>query len=209
MSMTFADFYLICFVVGFALSLLSFVFSGLHWHLPVKWHFHGGATHQVGGAIGAKGAVSSPHAGAATSTTRGLTSWLNPPVLFAFLAWFGGTGYLLSEYYRVWFLLGLAAAIFAGVIGAAIVSWFLVKVLLPHETILQDSDYELVGTVARVNSTIREGGTGEIVFSQAGVRRCAGARREDGQALEKGREVVIARVEKGIAYVAPWEEWSK
>jgi membrane protein implicated in regulation of membrane protease activity len=209
MSMTFADFYLICFVVGFALSLLSFVFSGLHWHLPVKWHFHGGAAHHGGGAIGAKGAVSSPHAGAATSNTRGLTSWLNPPVLFTFLAWFGGTGYLLSEYYRVWFLLGLAAAIFAGAIGAAIVSWFLVKVLLPHETILQDSDYELVGTVARVNSTIREGGTGEIVFSQAGVRRCAGARREDGQALEKGREVVIARVEKGIAYVAPWEEWSK
>jgi membrane protein implicated in regulation of membrane protease activity len=130
-------------------------------------------------------------------------------VLFAFLAWFGGTGYLLTQYYRVWFLLGLAAAIFAGGIGAAIVSWFLVKVLLPHETILQDSDYELVGTVAKVNSPIRQGGTGEIVFSQAGVRRCAGARHEDGQALEKGREVVVARVEKGIAYVAPWEEWSK
>ena len=208
--MTFADFYLICFVVGFALSLLSFVFSGLHWHLPVKWHFHGVGTHHVT-TFGAKGAGGMPHAGhaAGSSSARGIASWLNPPVLFAFLAWFGGTGYLLTQYYRVWFLLGLAAAIFAGVIGAAIVSWFLVKVLLPHETILQDSDYELVGTVAKVNSPIREGGTGEIVFSQAGVRRCAGARREDGQALEKGREVVIARVEKGIAYVAPWEEWSK
>jgi membrane protein implicated in regulation of membrane protease activity len=207
--MPFADFYLICFVVGFALSLLSFVFSGLHWHLPVKWHFHGAAAHHAG-ALGAKG-VSATHTGtgAATSTARGVTSWLNPPVLFAFLAWFGGTGFLLTEYYRVWFLLGLAAAIFAGVVGAAIVSWFLVKVLLPHETILQDSDYELVGTVARVNSPIRAGGTGEIIFSQAGVRRCAGARHEDGQTLEKGREVVIARVEKGIAYVAPWEEWSK
>jgi membrane protein implicated in regulation of membrane protease activity len=208
--MTFADFYLICFVVGFALSLLSLVFSGLHWHLPVKWHFHGGGTHHVT-TLGAKGVPCAPHAGhaTATSTPRGIASWLNPPVLFAFLAWFGGTGYLLTQYYRVWFLLGLAAAIFAGVIGSAIVSWFLVKVLLPHETVLQDSDYELVGTVAKVNSPIREGGTGEIIFSQAGVRRCAGARREDGQALEKGREVVIARVEKGIAYVAPWEEWSK
>lgn len=208
--MTFADFYLICFVVGFALSLLSFVFSGLDWHLPVKWHFHGGGTHHIT-TLGAKGAPGAPHAGhaTATSTPHGIASWLNPPVLFAFLAWFGGTGYLLTQYYRVWFLLGLGAAIFAGVIGAAVVSWFLVKVLLPHETILQDSDYELVGTVAKVNSPIREGGTGEIIFSQAGVRRCAGARREDGQALEKGREVVIARVEKGIAYVAPWEEWSK
>jgi len=208
--MTFADFYLICFVVGFALSLLSFLFSGLHWHLPVKWHFHGVSTHHVT-TFGAKGAGGMPHAGQATgsSSARGVASSVNPPVLFAFFAWFGGTGYLLTQYYRVWFLLGLAAAIFAGGIGAAIVSWFLVKVLLPHETILQDSDYELVGTVAKVNSPIREGGTGEIVFSQAGVRRCAGARREDGQALEKGREVVIARVEKGIAYVAPWEEWSK
>jgi membrane protein implicated in regulation of membrane protease activity len=208
--MTFADFYLICFVVGFALSLLSFIFSRLDWHLPVKWHFHGAAAHHAG-ALGAKGPVSATHTGTgvASSTARGVTSWLNPPVLFAFLAWFGGTGFLLTQYYRVWFLLGLAAAIFAGVIGAAIVSWFLVKVLLPHETILQDSDYELVGTVARVNSPIRAGGTGEIIFSQAGVRRCAGARHEDGQALEKGREVVIARVEKGIAYVAPWEEWSK
>lgn len=208
--MTFADFYLICFVVGFALSLLSFVFSGLDWHLPVKWHFHGVGTHHPT-TFGAKGAAGMPHAGhaAGSSSAHGIASWLNPPVLFAFLAWFGGTGYLLTQYYRVWFLLGLAAAVFAGVIGAAIVSWFLVKVLLPHETILQDSDYELVGTVAKVNSPIRRGGTGEIVFSQAGVRRCAGARHEDGQALEKGREVVIARVEKGIAYVAPWEEWSK
>lgn len=207
--MTFADFYLICFVVGFALSLLSFVFSGLHWHVPVKWHFPHAVTHHAG-AIGAKGAVCAPQAGhAASSSARGAGAWLNPPVLFAFLAWFGGTGYLLTEYYRIWFLLALAAAIFAGVLGAVIVSWFLIKVLLPHETILQDADYELVGTVARVNSPIREGGTGEIIFSQAGVRRCAGARREDGQALEKGREVVIARVEKGIAYVAPWEEWSK
>ncbi|MGA7916561.1 MAG: NfeD family protein [Candidatus Acidiferrales bacterium] len=207
--MTFADFYLICFVVGFALSLLSFVFSGLHWHVPAKWHFPHAVTHHAG-ALGAKGAVCVPQAGhAASSTSHGAGAWLNPPVLFAFLAWFGGTGYLLTEYYRIWFLLALAAAIFAGVLGAAIVSWFLIKVLLPHETILQDSDYELVGTVARVNSPIREGGTGEIIFSQAGVRRCAGARREDGQALEKGREVVIARVEKGIAYVAPWEEWSK
>ena len=208
--MTFADFYLICFLVGFSLSLLSFAFSGLHWHLPVKWHFHGVGAHHVP-TFGAKGPTSMPHTGhaAASSSARGIASWLNPSVLFAFLAWFGGTGYLLTQYYRVWFLLGLAASVFAGVVGAAIVSWFLVKVLLPHETILQDSDYELVGTVARVNSPIRVGGTGEIIFSQAGVRRCAGARREDGQPLEKGQEVVIERVEKGIAYVAPWEEWSE
>ncbi len=119
---------------------------------------------------------------------------------------------MLTQYYRVWFLLALGLAIVAGCAGAAIVSWFLVKVLLPHETILRDSDYELVGTVAKVNSTIHPGGTSEVIFSckQAGYEGVhAGARMEDGRTLEKGREVVIARVEKGIAYVAPWEEWSK
>jgi membrane protein implicated in regulation of membrane protease activity len=190
--MTFATFYLVCFVVGVAMSLLSFVFSGLHIHTPLKWHSigsHHGAGH---GGHGFRG-----------------MSWLNPPMMFAFLAWFGGSGYVLTTYHPVWFVLALGAAIFAGCVGAAILSWFLVKVLLPHEAVLNDSDYRLVGTVATVNQSIREGGTGEIVFTQGGVRSCAGARREDGKALEKGREVVIARVEKGIAYVAPWEEWTK
>lgn len=190
--MTFAKFYLVCFVLGFAMSLLSFVFSGLHIHTPLKWHSiggHHGAGHTGGGFRGA--------------------SVLSPPMIFAFLAWFGGTGYLLTEYHPVWFLLALALSIFVGCLGAAILSWFLVKVLLPHEAVLNEADYRLVGTLARVNRAIREGGTGEIMFTQGGVRSCAGARREDGKALEKGREVVIARTEKGIAYVAPWEEWTK
>src|ERR1700691_4570462 len=195
--MTCANFYLVCCVSGVALSLLSFVFGGLHLHVPMKWHL-ARAGHSHGGAHGAK-----------SSTAGKAMSWFTPPGIFAFLAWFGGTGYLLTQYYRGWFLPVLAIAVVAGAAGEGILWWFLVKTLLPHETILQESDYELVGTIARGNSSIREGGTGEIVFSQGGVRRCSGARREDGKALEKGREVVIARVEKGIAYVAPWEEWAK
>ena len=38
--MTLADFYLVCFVVGFFLSLLMFLAGGLHLHIP---HFHGHA----------------------------------------------------------------------------------------------------------------------------------------------------------------------
>ncbi len=194
--MTWAGFYLLCFVVGFALSFLSFAFGALHVHFPTKWHMARAAAH-ARGAHGAKSAASKA------------MSWFTPPAIFAFLAWFGGTGFLLTQYYRGWFLLVLTMAVVAGCVGEGIVWWFLVKTLLPHETVLRESDYELVGTIARVNSPIREGGTGEIVFSQAGVRRCAGARREGGKALEKGTEVVIARMDKGIAYVAPWEEWAK
>jgi hypothetical protein len=53
---------------------------------------------------------------------------------------------------------------------------------------------------------IREGGTGEIVFSQEGVRRVSGARSDDGRPIAKGSEVVVQRYEKGIAYVRRWED---
>ena len=57
--------------------------------------------------------------------------------------------------------------------------------------------------------TIRENGTGEIIFPVGGGRSCSGARSEDGQPIEKGAEVVIERYEKGIAYVKRWDEFVK
>ena len=223
--MTLETFYLICFVIGFSLSAVSFFFSVLHVHLPVRWHIplfshhagplgthiasahaSGGAAHAAPGAApGAHGATSSAMAKSASAKI----SWLNPSAVLAFLAWFGGTGYLLTQVYRFWYLLALGLAILSGFAGAAIVSWFLVKVLLPHEVELHDADFELAGTLAKVTSTIRQDGTGEITYSQGGVRRCAGARSSDGKPLEKGSEVVVARYEKGIAYVTKWEEWAK
>ena len=222
--MTLSTFYLICFVVGFSLSALSFFSSVLHVHLPSRWHIpifthpsgppglhpggHG-AAHAGGsitaGSAGAQGTASP----ASTQASRATLSWLNPSAIVAFLAWFGGTGYLLTQYYGVWYLMALGFAILSGFAGAAIVSWFLIKVLLPHEVELHDADFELAGTLAKVTSSIREGGTGEITYSQGGVRRCAGARSNDGTALEKGSEVVVARYDNGIAYVTRWEEWAK
>jgi len=45
---------------------------------------------------------------------------------------------------------------------------------------------------------------GELIYSQQGTRRVAGARSEDGVAIPRGTEVMVARYEKGIAYVKPW-----
>ena len=224
--MTLSTFYLICFVVGFSLSAISFFSSALHLHLPSRWHIpifthhsapsglhhgaHGPAPHATGSSAAASAAARGTTSAATSAQASSATlSWLNPSAVMAFLAWFGGTGYLLTQYYGVWYVLGLGLAILSGFAGAAIVSWFLVKVLLPHETELYDSDFELAGTLATVTSSIRLGGTGEIVYSQGGARRCSGARSNDGAALEKGSEVVVARYEKGIAYVTRWEDWAK
>jgi len=66
----------------------------------------------------------------------------------------------------------------------------------------------MVGVVGRVSAPIREGGTGEIIFSQAGTRRGCPARSDRGAALTKDLEVVVARYEHGIAYVRPWDEFT-
>src|SRR6185437_10526258 len=58
-----------------------------------------------------------------------------------------------------------------------------------------------VGVLGKVTSSIRQGGTGEIVYTQGGTRHATGARSEDSSAIAKGSEVVVTRYEHGIAYV--------
>jgi hypothetical protein len=191
--MTWADFYLICFLLGLGLSLLSVLTGSAHLHLPhLHLHVHG-APH-----------VHVPHIGAHGAEAEGVP-WLNFGTMTAFLAWFGGTGYLLERYYAVWFLVALAIALLSGLGGAALVFWFLAKLASTEES-LDPADYEMVGVLGKLSIPIRQGGTGEIVFSQEGVRHVAGARSEDGTPISKGAEVVVQRYEKGIAYVRRWED---
>jgi hypothetical protein len=65
----------------------------------------------------------------------------------------------------------------------------------------------MTGVLGRVSSAIRaEAGIGEIIFSQAGARRSAAARTEDGSGIERGAEVIVVRYEHGIAHVRRWED---
>ena len=128
--------------------------------------------------------------------------------LTAFLAWFGGTGYLITRFSSIWFALGLMIAMAAGLFGAGIVFLFLTRVLMSHEENMDAADYEMIGVLGRISMPIRENGTGEIIYSQAGTRRTCGARCENGTALEKGTEIMVSRYEKGIAYVKRWEDVS-
>ena len=73
---------------------------------------------------------------------------------------------------------------------------------------LDPADYEMAGVLGRTSVPIRPGGTGEIIYSQAGTRRTCGARSENGAPIPKGNEVVVTRYEKGIAYVRLWSELS-
>ena len=187
--MTWADIYLACFLVGFILSLLSVVGSSghAHWfhlHLP-HLHFHGAPHLHTGG--------------------RSASSFVNFGTIAAFLAWFGGTGYLLTEYSALWFFAALAVSVVSGLAGAALVFWLIAK-LMAHEHPLDPEDYRMVGVLGHVSSRIQPGGTGEMIFSQEGTRRSAAARSEEGTEIPRGTEVVVTRYERGIAYVRRWED---
>ena len=216
-TITWADFYLICFAVGFCLSFFSFVLGGLHTrlHLP---HFHGhvGGHLPSAGVPGAHGPVMAGHgpvAGGARAPSTppeqaGSVSPFNFVTLTAFLAWFGGTGYLLTRYSGLWVGFGLLASMISGLLGGGVVFLFLSKVLLSDDENMDPADYEMVGVLGRICSAIRAGGTGELIYTQMGTRRVCGARGDDGSAIEKGTEVVVTRYEKGIAYVRLWSEMS-
>jgi hypothetical protein len=122
------------------------------------------------------------------------------------MAWFGGTGYLLTRFSPLWVGSALLLAVLAGLIGGAIIFFFLTKILMSDQEYLDPADFEMVGVLGKLSVPIREGGTGELIYSQMGTRRVCGARSEEGCAIGKGTEVVVTRYEKGIAYVRLWEE---
>jgi membrane protein implicated in regulation of membrane protease activity len=126
----------------------------------------------------------------------------NMATILAFLTWFGGAGFLLTSYGTAGVLLTVVLSAAVGLVGAAIVFLFMVRVLLPGQTpYLSSDDYDMVGTIGRLTVGIREGGTGELVYSKGGTRHVASARTEDGNPIERGAEVVVVRHEGGIAYV--------
>ena len=106
----------------------------------------------------------------------------------------------------MWFVVALGVATLSGLGGASVVFWFLAKVLMSREEALDPADYDMVGVLGKLSMPIRAGGTGELIYTQGGTRRVAGARAESGAAIAKGAEVVVTRYEKGIAYVRAWEE---
>ncbi len=223
-TMTWADFYLICFAIGFCFSFFSFVLGGSRFgrgHLPhIHAHSaphlpaaHGPVVHApVAHAPSVVNHTSAAASGSADSSDPNLVGVTVSPFNFAsltaFLAWFGGTGYLLTRFSTVWVGLGLLLSIVSGLAGGGIIFLFLSRVLISREETMDPADYEMVGVLGRIVSPIREGGTGELLYSQAGTRRVCGVRCEGGSAIAKGTEVVVTRYEKGLAYVRLWSEIS-
>jgi membrane protein implicated in regulation of membrane protease activity len=168
--------FLVCFLLGLSLSVISFA-SAHHVHF-MKHLQHGRGMHSR-------------------------LSSINMTAITAFLMWFGGAGLVLEQTTRLNAAADGVIAVVAGVAGGSVINR-LVRSLMRSERPLEPSS--IVGKVAKVTSSIRAGGTGEIVYALHGTRHAEAARAESGSAINKGTKVVVMRHEKGIAYVSSIDE---
>src|ERR1700730_12994406 len=121
-AMTWTTVYLVCFLLGFSLSAVSWLLGALHlhFHLPHVGHGHGGADRPSGQGSHA-GHSAHAHSGHDASVRGGAPSPFNVATLTAFLAWFGGAGDRLTRYADIWPLAALLLAIVVGGAGAPLV----------------------------------------------------------------------------------------
>jgi membrane protein implicated in regulation of membrane protease activity len=131
---------------------------------------------------------------------------VNLSSVLAALAWFGAAGYVLSHLGDLAMPAVVLGALLAGAIGWYLIARFL-GVVLAGQTRLDPADYRLEGTVGEVTVRVPDHGTGEVVFSKAGLRRSEAARGLDGAAIPRGTEVVITHYADGFATVQPWSEY--
>jgi membrane protein implicated in regulation of membrane protease activity len=210
-----SSFFLIVFIVSLGLTLITFALGVGGLHLPGVHHGGGHVDIHLGDGhvphIGHDVHIAHPHASGQGHDASGESiSPFNMATILAFLAWFGGAGYVLTEYFSLLTVVAVVLAALVGFAGAGIVVLFLTRILLPGQTpYLTSEDFELNGTIGRLTAGIRQGGTGEMVYSKAGTRRVASARSEGGKPIERGSEVVIVRAERGVAYVQTFEEFMK
>jgi hypothetical protein len=147
---------------------------------------------------------------AARGATRGARSDLIQPfnigTIMAFVTWFGGVSYLVRNGLGWWAIVALPIGLLAGLFAGYFV-FLILRALQSGERVLLAEDYRIEGVIGHLSSSIREGGTGEVIYEQRGVRQVSAAKSATGLPIGRGAEVVIVRREHGVAYVEPWESF--
>ena len=130
---------------------------------------------------------------------------LTAPTVGAFATVFGISGYLLWRYSPLAILLQLLLAILIAVLGAIVATRAVSRwATQAAKQDVVDERYLLQGHPAEVVAAIATSGTGEIAYTVGGKRYAVSAQSLDGTPVAVGTEVIIDRVENGVAYVEPW-----
>ena len=130
---------------------------------------------------------------------------LSAPTIGAFATVFGVTGYLLWRYTTLSLPVQLTIGTVGALLGTVLATFAVTRwatQAAEHDVI--DERYLLQGHPAQVVGVIEPSEPGEIVYIVGGKRYVTAAQSLDGTAVAVGTEVVIDRVESGVAYVEPW-----
>jgi hypothetical protein len=140
-----------------------------------------------------------------SATDTGSRSFsVSPVVVASFSIVAGMLGYILVKL-RVAPLTTWSTVLAAGVLTSAasarvIARWW--TVVPEHD--VDDERYVLQGSLAKVVSDITELGTGQVTLQADAAKRPMPARAIDDQPVRAGTEVVIERIENGVAFVEEW-----
>jgi membrane protein implicated in regulation of membrane protease activity len=127
--------------------------------------------------------------------------------LLVFLTWLGGVGFLLRRAAEWPLIAALPVAALLGVGVGVVVQRAVEKLSNPAGSVLEPERYRLPGTIGRASSSIRAGGTGEVVYEQGGVRHAVAARTSGDRVLPPGTEVIVLSVDGGVAAVEAFDEF--
>jgi membrane protein implicated in regulation of membrane protease activity len=134
---------------------------------------------------------------------------LSPAVIASFAFATGIVGYVLTRLsvqpMATW-VVALVAGVLVSIVAARAVSrWW--AVVPEHD--VNDERYTLQGSLGRVVAPIGERGLGRVSLASATEGRVMPARAVDEHSVPVGTEVVIERIEDGVAYVEQWAEVEK
>lgn len=134
---------------------------------------------------------------------------LTVPNVAAFATASGAVGYLLHRYSSLGTAAIFVLAAIAGMVGVVGAILLVARWALPAVAAeVVDERYLLQGHPARVTAVIADGsgapGAYEISYEEGGTTHQLRAQSLEGTSLSPGSEVVIERVENGIAYVEAW-----
>jgi hypothetical protein len=131
--------------------------------------------------------------------------YVNLPTAGIAATLFGLIGYPLAKYSSLGSLAMIAIAGGAALAGAFGMVLLIAGWAVPSAALhVEDERYRLQGHVARVTRAIQPGENGEIVFEHEGQPGRLQACSLDGKGIAEGSDVVIERVEDGLAHVELW-----
>jgi membrane protein implicated in regulation of membrane protease activity len=137
--------------------------------------------------------------------TRELRASLSLPLLAGFATVFGISGYLLARYSQLGVGAQVGVAAVLGALFAVAMATMVLKWAIPSaRDEVVDERYLLQGSPARVVRAIGADAAGTVEYDAGGTQVVSEARSFDNSPIEPGTEVVIERVEGGVAYVERW-----